>query len=43
MVENFIKNNIKLLKIKNNWDSASVWTGAFGNNSDEWEKYRQIS
>lgn len=43
MATNFIKKGIKLLKVRNNWGSESVWTGSFGNNSEDWEKNKEIA
>lgn len=42
-VTDFPKKNISLVKIRNYWGSESVWTGPFGNNSEEWDKHKEIS
>jgi len=41
-VREFPKENLKLLHIRNPWGPDGGWSGPFSDDSEEWDKYRNI-
>ncbi len=38
----FPKENLKLLHIRNPWGPDGGWSGPYSDDSEEWDKYRNI-
>lgn len=41
-VREFPKENLKLLHIRNPWGPDGGWSGPYSDDSEEWDKYRNI-
>ncbi len=41
-LRDYPKDNVKLVRIRNPWGSEGIWTGAFCEEADDWEKYKAI-
>jgi calpain len=41
-IEDFSAKELKFVRLKNIWGSEFNWSGPFANNSDEWEKHKDI-
>lgn len=41
-MRDFPKDNLKLIRLRNPWGNEGVWTGAFCEEADDWEKYKAV-
>ena len=41
-IREFTKENLRLIRIRNPWGPDGCWNGPFSDDSDEWDKHRNL-